>query len=122
MNEHIREVMPAPMVEAVQRLGTIPGSDKRVAQTIVAETGPDLAPFATAPQLASWAGLSGLAAAPSDSSAVSSSSCETPSMELAFSLVEEWKERHHVHECRRDTVYLDDCIDDRGQRDCLRIT
>lgn len=57
VSERIQEVMPAPMVEAVQRLATIPGVDERVAQTIVAETGPDLGAFATAPQLASWAGL-----------------------------------------------------------------
>jgi transposase len=57
VSERIQEVMPAPMVEAVQRLATIPGIDERVAQTIVAETGPDLASFARAPQLASWAGL-----------------------------------------------------------------
>ena len=49
--------MSGPMVEAIQRLVTIPGIDERAAQTIIAETGPDLAPFASAPQLASWAGL-----------------------------------------------------------------
>jgi transposase len=57
VSERIQVVMPAPMVDAVQRLVTIPGIDERAAQTIVAETGPDLTPFASAPQLASWAGL-----------------------------------------------------------------
>ena len=55
VSERIRAVMPAPMTEAIQRLVTIPGIDERAAQSIVAETGPDLAPFAGAAQLASWA-------------------------------------------------------------------
>jgi transposase len=57
VGERIQAVMPAPMAEAMGRLVTIPGIDERAAQAIVAETGPDLAPFATAPQLASWAGV-----------------------------------------------------------------
>ena len=48
VSERIRAVMPAPMTEAIQRLVTIPGIDERAAQSIVAETGPDLAPFAGA--------------------------------------------------------------------------
>jgi transposase len=57
VSERILAVMPAPMMDAMKRLVTIPGIDERAAQAIVAETGPDLAPFATAPQLASWAGI-----------------------------------------------------------------
>jgi transposase len=57
LSERIRAVMPGPMTEAVERLVTIPGVEERAAQAIVAETGPDLAPFASAPQLASWAGM-----------------------------------------------------------------
>jgi transposase len=57
VSERIQAVMPAPMMDAMKRLVTIPGIDERAAQAIVAETGPDLAPFASAPQLASWAGI-----------------------------------------------------------------
>jgi transposase len=57
LSERIQAVIPAPMQEAVERLVTIPGIEERAAQAIVAETGPDLSPFASAPQLASWAGM-----------------------------------------------------------------
>jgi transposase len=57
LNERIVAVMPKPMHEAVERLVTIPGIEERAAQAIIAEVGPDLAPFASAPQLAAWAGL-----------------------------------------------------------------
>jgi transposase len=57
LSERIRAVMPEPMQEAMRRLVTIPGVEQRAAEAIVAETGPDLAPFASAPQLASWAGM-----------------------------------------------------------------
>jgi transposase len=57
LSGRIQAVMPALMVEAVQRLVTIPGVDGRTAEAIVAETGPDLAPFRSAPQMASWAGM-----------------------------------------------------------------
>jgi hypothetical protein len=43
--------------EAIQRLLTIPGIDRRTAWTIVAEVGVDLSAFADAKHLASWAGL-----------------------------------------------------------------
>jgi transposase len=55
--ERIRAVLPEPMREAIERLVTIPGVEQRAAEAIVAEVGPDLAAFAGAPQLASWAGL-----------------------------------------------------------------
>jgi transposase len=57
LSERIRAMMPEPMQEAVRRLVTIPGVEQRAAEAIVAEVGPDLAPFASAPQLASWAGM-----------------------------------------------------------------
>jgi transposase len=57
LSERIVAVMPASMHEAVERLVTLPGVDERAAQAIIAETGSDLAPFASAPQLASWAGM-----------------------------------------------------------------
>jgi transposase len=57
VSERIQAVVPAPVAEAIERLVTIPGIDERAAQSIVAETGPDLAPFAGAAQLASWAGV-----------------------------------------------------------------
>ena len=40
-----------------QRLSTIPGVSDRIAEVIIAETGWDLSRFATAQQLASWAGV-----------------------------------------------------------------
>lgn len=43
--------------DAIRRLLTIPGIDRKTAWTIVAEVGVDLSPFPTAQQLTSWAGL-----------------------------------------------------------------
>ena len=43
--------------EAIQRLLTIPGIDRKTAWTIVAEVGVDLSAFADAKHLSSWAGL-----------------------------------------------------------------
>jgi transposase len=57
LTDRIRAVMSEPMREAVARLVTIPGVEQRAAEAIVAEVGPDLAPFASAAQLASWAGM-----------------------------------------------------------------
>jgi len=57
LTDRIRAVMTEPMREAVDRLVTIPGVEQRAAEAIVAEVGPDLAVFASAPQLASWAGM-----------------------------------------------------------------
>ena len=45
-----------PFARAVELLCTIPGIQKRTAQVIIAETGPDMGVFATAKHLASWAG------------------------------------------------------------------
>jgi hypothetical protein len=43
--------------EAIQRLLTIPGIDRKTAWTMVAEVGVDLSAFADSKHLASWAGL-----------------------------------------------------------------
>jgi transposase len=46
----------APFEKAVELLCTIPGVQRRTAETIIAEIGIDMSVFATAKQLASWAG------------------------------------------------------------------
>ncbi len=52
----IEEAM-RPFAEAEARLMTIPGVGRRGAEVIIAEVGADMAPFATAGNLTSWAGL-----------------------------------------------------------------
>ncbi len=47
----------APFERLIARLITIPGVGQRTAEVIVAETGGDMARFATAARLAAWAGL-----------------------------------------------------------------
>jgi transposase len=47
----------APFAPARDRLVTIPGIGPQVAETILAECGPDMSVFPTAAHLASWAGL-----------------------------------------------------------------
>jgi transposase len=47
----------APFEEAIRRLLTIPGIDRKTAWMVVAEVGVELSAFADAKQLASWAGL-----------------------------------------------------------------
>jgi transposase len=47
----------APFAEAQTLLKTIPGIQQRLAEVLLAEIGPDVAPFATAAHLASWAGV-----------------------------------------------------------------
>jgi transposase len=47
----------APFARLIARLMTIPGIGQRTAQVIVAETGGDMARFATPARLAAWAGL-----------------------------------------------------------------
>ncbi len=47
----------APFAPAVQRLQTIPGVNQRVAETVLAEIGPDMKQFPGAGHLASWAGM-----------------------------------------------------------------
>ena len=46
-----------PHAAALARLDTIPGIGRRTAEVLLAELGPDLARFASARHLASWAGL-----------------------------------------------------------------
>ncbi len=47
----------APFAEAAERLTTIPGVDRRSAETVVAEIGTDMGQFPTSGHLASWAGM-----------------------------------------------------------------
>ena len=56
LSTHLDEVM-APLAEAVSRLDTIPGVNKRTAEVLIAEIGVDMGVFPTARHLASWAGL-----------------------------------------------------------------
>ena len=48
----------APFAEEIQRLATIPGVDRRTAEAVIAEIGPDMSWFRTADHLAAWAGMS----------------------------------------------------------------
>jgi transposase len=57
MTARIGEVMPAPFAEAVERLDTIPGIDRRAAENIIVEVGADMERFASAAHLASWVGI-----------------------------------------------------------------
>jgi transposase len=56
-DQRIEQVMRPFEREAVGRLDTIPGLDKRAAQCVVAEIGTDMSRFPTAGHLCSWAGL-----------------------------------------------------------------
>jgi transposase len=51
------EQVIAPFAEQVALGDTIPGVDRRAAEVIVAEVGPDMGQFPTAAHLASWAGV-----------------------------------------------------------------
>jgi len=57
LTARVAEVLPPPFVEAVTRLQTIPGIDRRAAEGIVAEVGADLKAFASAGHLSSWVGI-----------------------------------------------------------------
>jgi transposase len=57
LTARIAEVLPGPFEEAIERLDTIPGIDRKAAEVIMAEMGADLEPFASAGHLASWVGL-----------------------------------------------------------------
>jgi transposase len=46
-----------PCEDALERLDTIPGVDRRTAEVLVAEIGTDMTQFPTAAHLASWAGM-----------------------------------------------------------------
>ena len=56
LDDQIDEVI-APFAVIRDRLRTIPGIDKRVAEILIAEIGVDMTVFATAAHLASWAGV-----------------------------------------------------------------
>ena len=51
------EQVIAPFSEKVALLDTIPGVDKRIAEVLLAEIGPDMTRFPTHRHLASWAGM-----------------------------------------------------------------
>jgi transposase len=53
----IEEVMPAPFAEAIERLDTIPGIDRRAAENVIVEIGSDMGQFPSAGHLASWVGV-----------------------------------------------------------------
>jgi transposase len=57
LTARITEVLPAPFVEAIERLVTIPGIDERAAENILAEIGIDMDVFPTDGHLASWTGM-----------------------------------------------------------------
>jgi transposase len=52
------EAVTAPFSEQIERLTTIPGVDRRTAESVIAEIGPDMSRFPTADHLAAWAGMS----------------------------------------------------------------
>jgi transposase len=56
LSARIQQVI-APFAAKVALLDTIPGIDRRAAEVIVAEIGPDMDQFPTAAHLASWAGV-----------------------------------------------------------------
>lgn len=56
VNQRIAECT-APHAEIIERLDTIPGVNRYIAEVILAEIGPDVTPFPTAKHLASWACL-----------------------------------------------------------------
>jgi transposase len=56
INERIRELV-APYEEIIERLSKITGVKRYTAEVILAEVGPDVTPFPTPKQLASWACL-----------------------------------------------------------------
>lgn len=56
LNERIT-AQAAPRTETMQRLDTIPGVNRVVAEALVAEVGTDVAVFPTPEHLAAWAGL-----------------------------------------------------------------
>ena len=51
------EEFVSPFAGQVQLLASIPGVDRRSAETILAEIGPDMRVFPTSGHLASWAGM-----------------------------------------------------------------
>jgi transposase len=56
LDQRIEEAM-SPFAQAVERLVTIPGVNRRAAEVIVAEIGTDMTKFPSAGHLSSWAGM-----------------------------------------------------------------
>jgi transposase len=56
VNQRIAECT-APHAQIIERLDTIPGVNRYIAEVILAEIGPDVTPFPTTKHLASWACL-----------------------------------------------------------------
>lgn len=56
LNAEIEEQM-RPFQAEIQRLDSIPGVSRRIAEVLVAEIGADMKPFESAERLASWAGM-----------------------------------------------------------------
>lgn len=56
LSDRVDEVI-APFAQQRELLKTIPGVDKRTAELLLAEIGPDMSRFPTAGHLASWAGM-----------------------------------------------------------------
>jgi len=57
LDERIAE-LARPLQPVLEKLDAIPGVDRRVAEVLMAEIGPDMTPFPTDAHLASWAGIS----------------------------------------------------------------
>ncbi|MEO7514057.1 MAG: transposase, partial [Gemmatimonadaceae bacterium] len=55
LSERIEE-LTRPFSREIELLDTIPGVDKRAAEMLLAEIGPDMSRFPTEHHLASWAG------------------------------------------------------------------
>ena len=55
-DEHIAQAT-RPFAVTLVRLDTIPGVDRRTAENLLAELGPDMRPFATTAHLASWVAI-----------------------------------------------------------------
>ncbi len=51
------EEQTRPFAAEIERLDAIPGADRRVAEVLLAEVGPDMKPFPSDEHLSSWAGM-----------------------------------------------------------------
>lgn len=56
LDERIAE-LTRPQKPVLEKLDAIPGIDRRIAEVLIAEIGPDVTPFPSDAHLASWAGL-----------------------------------------------------------------
>ena len=54
---HIEAATPVTFDQAITLLDTMPGVDRRGAEMLVAEIGPEMSRFGTAARLAAWAGV-----------------------------------------------------------------